>query len=217
MTGVRRTRIHLAVAAVLLVAAGLLVPLPAGAQWPAHLLVGWVVGALAFCVPLLRLAHRLDAPATAELLEGAEGGRTETDVIVVIAAVASLGAVALMLAGGGSGSASGRVFEGALTVLAVGAGWVAVHTVYTLRYARHYLVTQPGCIDFNSSDGPRLSDFAYLSFTLGMTYQVSDTALRTPEVRRLVLRHTLLSYVFGTVIVAATINLVVGLAGSASG
>ena len=61
---------------------------------------------------------------------------------------------------------------------------------------------------------PRLSDFAYLSFTLGMTYQVSDTDLKTPAVRRLVLRHTLLSYLFGTVIVAATINLVVGLASS---
>ncbi|GAA4123030.1 DUF1345 domain-containing protein [Knoellia locipacati] len=208
----RRTRIHLAVAGALLLV-GLLVPLPAGAQWPAHLLVGWVVGALAFCVPVLRMAFRLDASATAGALEGAEGGRTETDVIVVIAALASLGAVGLMLLGDGSGGpASSRGFEGLLSVLAVAAGWLALHTTYVLRYARHYLVNEPGCIDFNSDDPPRLSDFAYLSFTLGMTYQVSDTALKTPEVRRLVLRHTLLSYLFGTVIVAATINLVVGLA-----
>jgi len=74
-----------------------------------------------------------------------------------------------------------------------------------------------GFIDFNGDGAPRLSDFAYLAFTLGMTYQVSDTDLRTPEVRRLVLRHTLLSYVFGTVIVAATINLVVGLAAGGQG
>ncbi|HET7822088.1 MAG TPA: DUF1345 domain-containing protein [Ornithinibacter sp.] len=209
----RRTRLHLAVAGVLLVAAGLFVPLPPGAQWTAHLLVGWVVGALAFCIPVLRMAFRLDASATADVLEGAEGGRTETDVIVVIAAIASLGAVALMLLGKGSGgAASGRVFEGLLSVLAVGAGWLAVHSIYILRYARHYLVNEPGCIDFNCDDPPRLSDFAYLSFTLGMTYQVSDTDLKTPAVRHLVLRHTLLSYVFGTVIVAATINLVVGLA-----
>ncbi|CAN7460041.1 DUF1345 domain-containing protein [Knoellia sp. LjRoot47] len=207
----RRTRIHLAVGGVLLFA-GLLVPLPAGAQWPAHLLVGWIVGALAFCIPVLRLAFRLDASATAGMLEGAEGGRTETDVIVIIAALASLGAVALMLLGDGSGGASSQVFEGLLSVLAVAAGWLALHTTYVLRYARHYLVNEPGCIDFNGEDPPRLSDFAYLSFTLGMTYQVSDTALKTPEVRRLVLRHTLLSYLFGTVIVAATINLVVGLA-----
>lgn len=213
----RRTRFHLAVAAVLLVAAALLVPLPAGAHWTAHLLVGWVVGAVTFCVPVLRLALRVDAEATGALFEGAEGGRTETDVIVVIAAVSSLGAVALMLATGGGGSGSSRVFEALLTVLAVGAGWVSVHTVYMLRYARHYLLEQPGCIDFNADAPPRLSDFAYLAFTLGMTYQVSDTALRTPRVRRLVLAHTVLSYVFGTVIVAATINLVVGLAGTSGG
>jgi uncharacterized membrane protein len=214
---VRRTRLHLAVAGALLVVVSLLVPLPVGAQWPAHLLIGWVVGAVAFCVPLLRLVHRLDAPDTAALVAGADGGRTETDVIVVVAAVASLAAAVLMLAGGGSGPTSSRVFEGALTVLAVGSGWVAVHTVYTLRYARHYLVEEPGCIDFNGDDAPRLSDFAYFSFTLGMTYQVSDTALRTPQVRQIVLHHTLLSYVFGTVIVAATINLVVGLAGASGG
>ena len=208
----RRTRLYLAVAGVLLVVAGLLLPLPSGAEWTAHLLVGWVVGALAFCIPVLRLAFRLDAQATADVLEGAEGGRTETDAIVVIAALASLGAVALMLLGKGTGSASSRVFEGLLSVLAVGAGWLAVHTIYILRYARHYLVNEPGCIDFNSDEPPRLSDFAYLSFTLGMTYQVSDTDLKTQAVRHLVLRHTLLSYVFGTVIVAATINLVVGLA-----
>jgi uncharacterized membrane protein len=212
---VRRTRLQLAVAGVLLVGAGLLVPLPAGAQWTTHLLVGWVVGALAFCLPLLRRAFQLDASATADMFENAEGGRTETDLIVVIAALASLGAVALMLFSNGSGgAASGRVFEGLLSVLAVGAGWLAVHSIYILRYARHYLVNEPGCIDFNCDEPPRLSDFAYLSFTLGMTYQVSDTDLKTPAVRRVVLGHTLLSYVFGTVIVAATINLVVGLASS---
>lgn len=206
----RRPRIHLALAGVLLVVVTLLAPLPDGAGWPARVLVGWVVGALAFSLPVLHLAHRLDAEETVALLQGSEGGRTETDVVVVLASVASLAAIVVMLVGDGGG----RALEAVLAVLAVGAGWVAVHTVYTLRYARHYLVTQPGCIDFGPTEHPRLSDFAYLAFTLGMTYQVSDTGLRTPEVRRLVLRHTLLSYVFGTVVVASTINLVVGLAGT---
>jgi uncharacterized membrane protein len=195
---------------VLLVVAAVLVPLPAGATWPAHVLVGWVVGTLAFCVPVLRLAHRLDADETAQLLEGAQGGRTETDVIVVLASLASLAAIVVMLAGDGGG----RALEAVLAVLAVASAWLAVHTVYTLRYARHYLVNEPGCIDFGPTEHPRLADFAYLAFTLGMTYQVSDTGLRTSEVRRLVLRHTVLSYVFGTVVVAATLNLVVGLAGT---
>jgi uncharacterized membrane protein len=71
-----------------------------------------------------------------------------------------------------------------------------------------------GGIDFNTSEeDPRYVDFAYLSFDLGMTFQVSDTNLHTSELRAIVLRHTLLSYVFGSVVLATTINLVAGLGG----
>ena len=81
-----------------------------------------------------------------------------------------------------------------------------------LRYA-HFCYTEPvGGINFNTPDeNPRYSDFAYVSFNLGMTYQISDTELRTSELRRVVFWHTLLSYVFGTVILAAAISLVTAL------
>jgi uncharacterized membrane protein len=69
-----------------------------------------------------------------------------------------------------------------------------------------------GGVDFNQDDPPRFSDFAYLAFTIGMTYQVSDTELTTPATRGTALRHALLSYLFGAVILAATINLIAGLA-----
>jgi uncharacterized membrane protein len=59
---------------------------------------------------------------------------------------------------------------------------------------------------------PRDGDFAYPGFTIGMTFQVSDTDLTTTEVRVTALRHALLSYLFGAVILAATINLIAGLA-----
>jgi uncharacterized membrane protein len=55
---------------------------------------------------------------------------------------------------------------------------------------------------------PDYRDFAYLSFTVGMTYQVSDTNLSSPDIRRRALGHALLSYVFGTVIIATTINVI---------
>ena len=67
-------------------------------------------------------------------------------------------------------------------------------------------------MDFNQDDPPRYTDFAYLAFTIGMTFQVSDTNLKTSEIRATALRHALLSYLFGSVILAATINLVAGLA-----
>jgi uncharacterized membrane protein len=67
-------------------------------------------------------------------------------------------------------------------------------------------------VDFNQEDPPRYTDFAYMAFTIGMTFQVSDTQLTTAEVRATALRHALLSYLFGSVILAATINLLAGLA-----
>ena len=81
-----------------------------------------------------------------------------------------------------------------------------------LRYARLYFDGTPGGVDFGDTDAPRYTDFAYLAFTLGMTYQVSDTTLQTSPFRVLALRQALLSYLFGAVILAATINLVAGLA-----
>jgi uncharacterized membrane protein len=68
-----------------------------------------------------------------------------------------------------------------------------------------------GGIDFNQKDPPRFADFAYLAFTLGMTYQVSDTNLQSAQIRAAALRHGLLSFVFGSMILATTVNLVAGL------
>lgn len=65
--------------------------------------------------------------------------------------------------------------------------------------------------NFNQNISPRYLDFAYLAFTLGMTFQVSDTDLETTAIRATALRHALLSYLFGAVILAATINLIAGL------
>ncbi|NRQ37914.1 DUF1345 domain-containing protein, partial [Nonomuraea sp. NN258] len=68
-----------------------------------------------------------------------------------------------------------------------------------------------GGIDFNSGRPPVFTDFLYFSYNLGMTYQVSDTDVSSSTIRRIVLRHCLLSYVFGTGILATAINLVAGI------
>jgi uncharacterized membrane protein len=94
---------------------------------------------------------------------------------------------------------------------AIVSSWGVVHTVFTLRYAALYYRGPDGGVNFNEDDQPTYVDFAYLAFTIGMTYQVSDTNLTTKEIRHTALRHALLSYLFGTVIIAATINLAAGL------
>jgi uncharacterized membrane protein len=89
--------------------------------------------------------------------------------------------------------------------------WSVVHTVYSLRYGKLYYADRPGGIDFNAEDAPCYIDFADLALTIGMTFQVSDSNLKTTNIRRTALRHALLSHTFGTLIIATTINLVAGL------
>ena len=88
--------------------------------------------------------------------------------------------------------------------------WAALHLMYATRYAYVYYEANGG-IDFNTDDPPAYRDFFYFSYNLGMTYQVSDTSVSNRTIRAVALRHCLLSYAFGTVILATTINLVAGM------
>jgi uncharacterized membrane protein len=60
----------------------------------------------------------------------------------------------------------------------------------------------------NSRDQPRYSDFAYVAYAVGMSFAISDTNLTSSRMRATALRHGLLSYVFGSVIVASVVNLI---------
>jgi len=178
-------------------------------EWQYGLLIGWMTAAVVFVTWMLVTIWPMDAPTTARHAVREDPGRALTDVMVVLAAVASLVAVALLL---NVDDAGGRDLHAALSVGSVALAWASVHTMFTTRYARLYYDGPDGGIEFNETDPPKYSDFAYLAFTIGMTFQVSDTNLKTKELRATALRHALLSYLFGTVIIASMINLVAGLA-----
>lgn len=129
----------------------------------------------------------------------------------------SLGAVGFFLLQASSAKGSTQDLLAGVGVATVILSWLVVHSVFTLRYAMLYYTGKDGGVSFNQSAPPRYSDFAYLAFTLGMTFQVSDTDIQTPAIRATALRHALLSYLFGAVILATTINLVAGLASSSGG
>jgi uncharacterized membrane protein len=131
---------------------------------------------------------------------------------------ASLGAVAAVVVDSHTGG-GGSDLGGALLALAsMALSWLLVQTLFTPRYAELYYGTDGkagtavGGIDFNQEGPPQYTDFAYLASSLGMTYQVSDTALQNHVIRAEALKHSLLSYLFGTVILATTISLVISLA-----
>ncbi|GAB2656717.1 DUF1345 domain-containing protein [Gordonia jinhuaensis] len=131
------------------------------------------------------------------------------ELIVVMAAVSVLIVILALVIEGGSHA--GRV-PAILALLGVFSAWASLHLMYSVRYAYLYFDDDsPGGIDFNSSDTPAFRDFLYFSYNLGMTYQVSDTAVSDPLIRAITLRHCLLSYVFGGVILASMVNLVAGI------
>jgi len=189
--------------------AGVVAGLAAGFAWNWRygLLAGWMVAGLLFVTWTLLTIWPLGPAETARHALRDDPGRGTLDLLVLLAAVASLGAVAILLLEQATNSAIDSVLSVASVVLA----WVSVHTVYTTRYALLYYSHDRGGIDFNQAEPPAYVDFAYLAFTLGMTYQVSDTDLQTRPIRVTALRHALLSYLLGAVVLATVINLVAGL------
>lgn len=183
------------------------------AGWNFAALAGWDVTAIVLVTATWRTVGSMDADSTALYAVREEPGRAITDLLLVCSSVASLLGVAfLIVAGGNSHGVKGGFLIG-VAILTVVVSWSIVHTTFMLRYARLYYSGPDGGVEFRSPDAqkPSYADFAYLSFTIGMTYQVSDTDLTSRDMRRTALRHALLSYVFGVVIIAVMINLVAGL------
>jgi uncharacterized membrane protein len=172
---------------------------------------GWAAACAVYIAWVWLVIGRFDG-ATTRLHATREDPRSGmSELLILLIAVASLFAVAVLLVHTSKTHGVAQGAGAAAAVLSVGLSWTLLHTLYTLRYARIYYTEPVGGIDFNNDEDPRYVDFAYLSFDLGMTFQVSDTTIRTTQLRSVILRHTLLSYVFGSVVLASTVNLVAGL------
>lgn len=171
-------------------------------------LVGWDAAALVYVLWTWAAVHGRDDKLTEHLASREDPSTAWTDLLLVVASLASLGAVGVVIA---SAQGSGKLASVSLALASVILSWLVVHLTYMLKYAKLYYAKPHGGVDFHGSARPNYTDFAYLAFTIGMTYQVSDTDISSHLIRRTALRHAILSYVFGAVILAATINLVVSL------
>ncbi|MDP9330636.1 MAG: DUF1345 domain-containing protein [Actinomycetota bacterium] len=193
---------------------GVVVGAPAAwvASWQVSSLLAWDIAAAVFCAWVWIAVHGADAATTRRLATREDDSRPAADLVLVAASVASLLGVGLALLKASGESGTARVLTTAAAVVTVALSWLAVHTVFTLRYAHLYYRDGDG-IDFHNDQAPDYGDFAYVAFTLGMTYQVSDTDLTSQRIRSTALRHALVSYVFGIAVIATTVNVVAGLLG----
>lgn len=182
--------------------------------WPVALVGGWDAAAFTYLLTTWPIIIRAEGAQAAQLAGREDETKDSARALLVSASIASLlgAGYALHLAGQHKGLQ--RLPLICLAVLTVVLSWTLVNTIYTLRYADQHHASTRGGIEFGDQDDPQqpsYRDFAYVAFTIGMTYQVSDTTLRDPLIRRSVLGHAALSYLFGVVIVAGLVNLTAGL------
>ena len=206
------TGTRLAVAALAGVVLGAVIAVLGAAKYaPA---VGWDAAAVTLLLWIWFTIWPMGPDDTATHATREDPTQPVTDIVLLAAALVSLAAVGFFLLQASSAKGADQNLLAGVGVATVALSWMVVHTVFTLRYAKLYYSGHGGGIDFNQSIPPQYSDFAYLAFTLGMTFQVSDTDLKTPAIRATALRHALLSFLFGAVIFATTINLIAGLGSS---
>jgi len=181
------------------------------APWQLSTLIGWDVAAALFVAWVWTSAGRFDPDETHRFATREDDSRVSAQLLVLSACVVSLAGVGFdLLKASESGTASGHVALVSAALLTVVLSWATVHTAFALRYAHEYYLQPVGGIDFKSGSdyAPDYRDFAYVAFVVGMTFQVSDTDITRRQIRRTVLQHSLLAYLFGAVIIAVVINIV---------
>ncbi len=180
------------------------------APWQLAVLAGWDLVAVLVLSRVWFRVGRFSADQTKDFATREDNSRASAELLLIGASVASLGGAAVGLLKANESSPIVETLLTVASVLTVALSWAVVHTVFTLRYAHeYYTTTGSGGIDFKSGTyAPDYGDFAYVAFTVGMTFQVSDTDIGNRLIRRTVLRHALLSYLFGAVIVALMVNVI---------
>ncbi|GAB3713744.1 DUF1345 domain-containing protein [Nocardiopsis nanhaiensis] len=195
----------------LAIALGVLAGLGLGGLWNAALgvLAGITAAALCFVLFGVVALWPMSSEDTRRNARREDYRPVVEELSVVAATLGSLVGIVLllMLSHSGDHQHPAAVFG----LAGVFMNWAVLHMMYTARYAHLYFGEPAGGIDFNTQLPPSYQDFFYFSYNIGMTYAVSDTNVSHAQIRAVVLRHSLLSFVFGTVILAATINLVAGI------
>lgn len=179
------------------------------------LLVGWDIGVALYIVLTFVLMSRATVASMRDRAQRLDPGKWGVLGGAVMVALASLVAIAVeLVAAKGSPHAGMAAGLAAVTVLL---SWAFLHVFFAQHYAHDYWLVgvDPAkrSLDFPGNDQPDYLEFLYFSFTIGMTAQVSDVTTRNAPMRRLVLMHGALSFLFNTAVLALGVNLAAGLVG----
>lgn len=183
---------------------------------PVMIMVLWDV----FCVTVLVNAWIVICSCTParirRIASREDGSRLFVFIIVLVSSIASMGTVLFLVL-----SKTGSPDRGLYIAIAIAGmllSWIMVHTIFCFHYAHMYYANddaQPEVhaegLQFPEESAPDYLDFAYFSFVIGMTFQVSDVVITARAIRRQVLIHGLLGFALNTFVVALTVNIIAGL------
>ena len=180
-----------------------------------RLVIAWDAFALVF---MALVAIRATGAAPGEMAayaEAQESGEWLVFWVTVLGVLVSVGAVLTEFSNLKDVSPGARAFHVGLVAVTLLLSWLVTHVAFALRYAHEYYEAAPsgarGGLDFPGGQPPDYWDFLYFAAVIGMTFQVSDVQITDRFLRRLALVHGVLGFLFNTVIVALTVNLVAGL------
>jgi uncharacterized membrane protein len=191
---------------------------PSRIEWTIRAAAGWDAASLTLLALAWNVIRRADARETKRRAGMDDPGRDAVFVIALVAGLISLFAATVVLREVRDLLGVVRVMWTALTLAAVALSWAVTHTAYTLRYAHlhystgtHHHEDSEGGLQFSGTKQPSDIDFAYFAFTIGMCFQVSDVVVTATGMRREVLIHAVISFVYNTVILAVALNVAISL------
>jgi uncharacterized membrane protein len=182
----------------------------------ASALVGWDLGSLVLLTLQWTIVFSADAHRTRARAGAEDPGRTLMYVIVVITSATSLLAATLLVREARSLPPDLARLVAGLCLATVALAWTTTHTAFTFRYARLYYREDSegvGGVELPGKQPPTYFDFAYLAFTIGMCFQVSDVCISSRQIRRAALLQAVISFGYNSVILAFVLQLVFGVAG----
>ena len=177
----------------------------------------WDAFALCYLILSWIVIAKRSVPQIKKLATKDDGSAIFVFMLIVISSLASMFTVLLLMLSQQNSSETDILYLPA-AISGMKLSWIMVHSIYTFHYAHIYYdddENNPGKdatgLEFPGNAKPNYLDFAYFSFVIGCTFQVSDVEVSSPKIRRIVLFHGLLSFALNTFVVALTINLIAGL------
>jgi uncharacterized membrane protein len=190
---------------------------PTHFAWWIRALAGWDTASFTLSALAWNIIARTNASETKRRAGVDDPGHKMIFVIAVGSSLVSLLAAGVVLRWVKGMPEPDAAIGTAIALAAIALSWILTHTSYALRYAKLYYWEHPdrapgaGCLAFPGDDPPADIDFAYFAFTIGMCFQTSDVAVESTAMRREVLVHALLAFIYNTAIVALALNLAINL------